>query len=248
MILLDQIVQVLRGADLRVCRQQKIGFHFAHGPIRGDVPIQRDRPRQSMNQFGRHRKRRVPASRRRECRLHRRAASEVDERPLLLIVKKPDSALTGTNCSPSLTAGWRGGGSRTRWSSSSRSPSARPARCSSTGCGSSTRITTCRPDTPTQQQPVSYKQQLHKPPVPPGGPTTGGEEMKSTLKLKLSSAAALVMFATAAHAQSSVTLYGVSTPDCCIKAPRRHRSSRTHRTWGMSINSRTAASIRATGA
>ena len=40
MILLDQ---VLRGPDLRVLRQQAIGLHFTHGPVRGSVSIECDR-------------------------------------------------------------------------------------------------------------------------------------------------------------------------------------------------------------
>src|ERR1700692_4232880 len=42
MVLLDQIVQVLRGPDLRALRQQAIGLHFTHRPVRSSVTIERD--------------------------------------------------------------------------------------------------------------------------------------------------------------------------------------------------------------
>jgi hypothetical protein len=38
MVLLDQIVQVLRGPDLRVLSQQAIGLHFTHRPVRSSKP------------------------------------------------------------------------------------------------------------------------------------------------------------------------------------------------------------------
>jgi hypothetical protein len=43
MVLLDQIVQVLRGPDIRVLRQQAIGLHLAHRAVRGGIPIERGR-------------------------------------------------------------------------------------------------------------------------------------------------------------------------------------------------------------
>jgi hypothetical protein len=42
MVLLDQVVQVLRGPDLCVLRQQTIGLHLAYGPVRGSIAIERD--------------------------------------------------------------------------------------------------------------------------------------------------------------------------------------------------------------
>jgi hypothetical protein len=42
MVLLDQVVQVLRGPDLCVLRQQAIGLHLAYGPVRGSIAIERD--------------------------------------------------------------------------------------------------------------------------------------------------------------------------------------------------------------
>ena len=45
MVLLDQIVQVLRGPDLRVFRQQAIGLHFTHRPVRSSITVERDRLR-----------------------------------------------------------------------------------------------------------------------------------------------------------------------------------------------------------
>src|SRR5476651_2904055 len=38
MVLLDQIVQVLRGPDLRVLSQKAIGLHFTHRPVRSSIP------------------------------------------------------------------------------------------------------------------------------------------------------------------------------------------------------------------
>jgi len=43
MILLDHVVQVLRGPDLRVLRQEAIGLHLTHRPVRGRVSVERDR-------------------------------------------------------------------------------------------------------------------------------------------------------------------------------------------------------------
>lgn len=40
MILLDQVVQVLRGAKLRVLGQQAIALHFPHRAMRGGIAIQ----------------------------------------------------------------------------------------------------------------------------------------------------------------------------------------------------------------
>jgi hypothetical protein len=36
-VLLDQIVRLLRGPDLRALRQQAIGLHFTHSPMRSSV-------------------------------------------------------------------------------------------------------------------------------------------------------------------------------------------------------------------
>ena len=42
MVLLDQVVQVLRGPDPRVCRQQTIGLHLTHRVVQGRIAIERD--------------------------------------------------------------------------------------------------------------------------------------------------------------------------------------------------------------
>jgi hypothetical protein len=51
MVLLDQIVQVLRGPDIRVIRQQANGLHFTRGAVRGGIPIERDRLRRLALMF-----------------------------------------------------------------------------------------------------------------------------------------------------------------------------------------------------
>src|SRR5471032_2884241 len=53
MVLLDQIVQVLRGPDLRALRPQAIGLHFTHRPVRSSVTIERDRVRRLALMFDR---------------------------------------------------------------------------------------------------------------------------------------------------------------------------------------------------
>jgi hypothetical protein len=42
MVLFDQVVQVLRGSDLRVFRQKTIGLHLSHRAVRGCIAIERD--------------------------------------------------------------------------------------------------------------------------------------------------------------------------------------------------------------
>jgi hypothetical protein len=53
MLLLNQIVQVLRRPDLRALRQQAIGLHFTHRPVRSSVTIERDRLRRLALMFDR---------------------------------------------------------------------------------------------------------------------------------------------------------------------------------------------------
>jgi hypothetical protein len=45
MVLFDQIVEVLRGAHLRVLGKETINFHLTHGPMRRGIPVERDRLR-----------------------------------------------------------------------------------------------------------------------------------------------------------------------------------------------------------
>src|SRR5258708_2819339 len=59
MVLLDQVVQVLRRAQLRVRRQQAIGFQLAHGTVRCSVAIQRDCLRGALLAFERFAKERL---------------------------------------------------------------------------------------------------------------------------------------------------------------------------------------------
>ncbi|KKB62005.1 hypothetical protein WM40_19705 [Robbsia andropogonis] len=42
MALLNQIVQILRGLDLRVFGQRVIDLHFPHRAVRGSVTVERD--------------------------------------------------------------------------------------------------------------------------------------------------------------------------------------------------------------
>jgi hypothetical protein len=53
MVLLDHVVQVLRGPDLRVLSQQAIGLHFTHRPMRSSIAIERDRLRRLALMFDR---------------------------------------------------------------------------------------------------------------------------------------------------------------------------------------------------
>ena len=43
-ILLDHVVQVFGGEQLRVIRERSIGFHFTHSAVRRSATVQRDRP------------------------------------------------------------------------------------------------------------------------------------------------------------------------------------------------------------
>jgi hypothetical protein len=43
MILFDHVIQILRGAHMRLLRQQSVSDQLAHGPVRGGIPIERDR-------------------------------------------------------------------------------------------------------------------------------------------------------------------------------------------------------------
>ena len=45
MILLDHVIQMLRGAHVRSIRQQSVSDHLPHGPVQGGIPIERDRRR-----------------------------------------------------------------------------------------------------------------------------------------------------------------------------------------------------------
>jgi hypothetical protein len=45
MILFDHVIQILRGAHMRLLRQQSVSDQLAHGPVRGGIPIERDRLR-----------------------------------------------------------------------------------------------------------------------------------------------------------------------------------------------------------
>ena len=68
-----------------------------------------------------------------------------DERPLLVVVKKPGAERHARRAArASTTARSPSGGRPTTWSSSTRSRSARPARCRRTGCASSSPATSCR--------------------------------------------------------------------------------------------------------
>ena len=51
MVLLDKMVHVLRGPDIRVLRQQAIGLHLVHGAVQGGITIERDRPRRLALMF-----------------------------------------------------------------------------------------------------------------------------------------------------------------------------------------------------
>jgi hypothetical protein len=42
MVLLDQVVQLLRGPDIRAFRQKTIGRHLTHRAVRGSIAIERD--------------------------------------------------------------------------------------------------------------------------------------------------------------------------------------------------------------
>ena len=42
MVLLDQVIQILRGSDFGAGRQQTVGLHLAHGPVRGRIAIECD--------------------------------------------------------------------------------------------------------------------------------------------------------------------------------------------------------------
>ncbi len=43
MVLFDQIIEILRRPHPRVLGQQAISLHLTHGPVRGGIPIERDR-------------------------------------------------------------------------------------------------------------------------------------------------------------------------------------------------------------
>ena len=45
MVLFDQIIEILRRPHLCVLGQRAISLHLAHGPVRGGIPIERDRLR-----------------------------------------------------------------------------------------------------------------------------------------------------------------------------------------------------------
>jgi hypothetical protein len=45
MVLLNQVVQVPRGPDLLFLRQHAVGLYLTHRPMRGSIPIERDRLR-----------------------------------------------------------------------------------------------------------------------------------------------------------------------------------------------------------
>ena len=69
-----------------------------------------------------------------------------DERPLLVVVKKPGAEVTKRGAAGASTrARSPSGGRPTTSSSSTRSRSARPARCRRTSCASSSRTTSCPP-------------------------------------------------------------------------------------------------------
>ena len=42
MVLLDQVIQILRGSDFGIGGQQAVSLHLAHGPVRGRVAIECD--------------------------------------------------------------------------------------------------------------------------------------------------------------------------------------------------------------
>src|SRR5437879_2667073 len=44
MILLDEIIQILRGSDLRILGQQAVRLHLAHGAVRGCIGSPRSAP------------------------------------------------------------------------------------------------------------------------------------------------------------------------------------------------------------
>ena len=53
MVLLDQVVQVLRGSKLRVARQQAIVLALAHRAMRGGITVQGNRVRSTALTFDR---------------------------------------------------------------------------------------------------------------------------------------------------------------------------------------------------
>src|ERR1700716_2517914 len=51
MILLDEIIQILRGSDLRILGQQAVRLHLAHGAVRGCIAVERNRFRRLALMF-----------------------------------------------------------------------------------------------------------------------------------------------------------------------------------------------------
>ena len=59
MVLLDQVVQVFRRAQLGVSGQRAIGFQLTHRTVRCGVTVQRDGPRAALLAFDRFTKERL---------------------------------------------------------------------------------------------------------------------------------------------------------------------------------------------
>ena len=116
------------------------GYHADHRPQQG-----RDQVRRRMDRLDRPREHRDGAPGRGDGRLHRRRHPKWDERPLLVVVKKPGADVTREELIASTTARSPSGGRPTTWSSSTRFRSAPPARCRRTSCASCSRTTACRP-------------------------------------------------------------------------------------------------------